>query len=126
MSDLGFDDWMSGGDSPMSEQRYAVRQWRLIQKKPASITITRGTTTIAAQTVRVEYSNYDRPEVGESAALTTKRDVIVFGVKGHPNEDIADTDIRKADIFVYEGQRLKVADVFPKVGMIEAHCERFS
>jgi hypothetical protein len=126
MADLGFDEWMAGGSSPMSESNYAIRQWRLIQRKPVSITLTRGTTTIAAQTVRVEYGNEERREPGASGALTVKRDVVVFGVKGHESEDVPDTNIAKGDIFVYEGQRLKVTDVFPKVGMIEAHCERFS
>lgn len=121
---VNFDEWASGGQSPMSESDYAKRQWRLIQRKPASITITRGTTTVAAQTVRVEFSNSERQAEGTSGAITYKRDVIVFGVKGH--EAIADTNIAKGDIFQYEGQRFKVMDVFPKVGMIEAHCERFS
>ena len=129
MADLGFDEWMAGGNSPMSESNYAIRQWRLIQRKPVSITLTRGTATIAAQTVRVEFGNEERREPGASGALSVKRDVIIFGVKGHPtinDVEVPDTDIRKADIFEYEGQKLKVVDVFPKVGMIEAHCERFS
>ena len=131
MSNLGFDDWLSGGHSPMDESLFAVRAWRLIQRKPVSITIKRGSaTTLAAQTVRVEYSNFDRPEAGVSGAVSIKRDIIIFGVKGHPNEDIADTDIKKSDVFEYNDlgviQNMKVLDVVRVKGGIQAHCEAFS
>lgn len=130
MSNLGFDDWMSGGNSPMDESLFAVRAWRLIQRKPQGITIKRGNTNLAAQTVRVEYSNYNRPTEGTSGAVSIKRDIIVFGVKGHPNEDIADTDIKKSDVFEYEDlgviQNMKVLDVVRVKGGIQAHCEAYS
>lgn len=131
MSNLGFDDWMSGGHSPMDESLFAVRAWRLIQRKPVSITIKRGkTTTLAAQTVRVEFSNYERNAEGASGAVSVKRDIIVFGVKGHPDEDIADTDIKKSDVFEYEDlgviQNMKVLDVVRVKGGIQARCEAFS
>jgi hypothetical protein len=127
MTDLGFDDWMSGSNSPMDESLFAVRAWRLIQRKPVSITIKRGkTTTLAAQTVRVEYSNEERPVEGASGAYGTRRDIVVSGVKGHPSEAVADTDIQKSDIFVYEGRSMKVLDIALVVGGIQANCEAIS
>ena len=125
---LGFDDWINNGagDSPMSDSRYAIRAWRLIQRKPASITILRGANNLSAQTVRVEYSNSDRQIDGESGAVTINQDVVVFGVKSHPDEDVLDTDIQKSDIFDYNGQTLRVRVVKDKVGGIEAHCEAVS
>jgi hypothetical protein len=132
MADLGFDEWVSGGDSPMSESLYAVRAWRLIQRKPVSITIKRGKTTVlAAQTVRVEFSNFERTAEGASGAVSIKRDIIVFGVKGHPNEAIPDTNIKKSDLFEYEDesgaiQSMKVLDVVKVKGGIQAHCEAYS
>lgn len=123
---VNYDDWLVGKRSPMSESLYAVKQWELILVKPVSITIKRGGTNLAAQTVRIEYSNYDRPEVGKSDAVSIKRDVIVFGVKGHPDETIANTDIKKADLFTFEGQSMKVLDVVKVKGGVQAHCEAYS
>jgi len=111
----------------MSESRFAVQAWELILTKPISIIIKRGKTTVlAAQTVRVEFGNEERPVEGASGAYGTRRDIVVFGVKGHPSEDIADTDIQKSDIFVYEGRSMKVLDIVLVVGGIQANCEAIS
>ena len=128
---VNYDAWLMGKRSPMSESLYAVKQWELILTKPVNITIKRGkTTTLAAQIVRVEYSNFDRPEEGVSGAVSIKRDIIIFGVKGHLSEDITDTDIKKADVFEYNDlgviQNMKVLDVVRVKGGIQAHCEAYS
>lgn len=123
MADLGFTEWLSGSQSPMSESRFAVRAWRLIQRNPSSITIRRAETFLDAQTVRVEKSNTAR-EMPNENAVTVVRDVIIFGVKGHPDDAVADTNIENGDEFGLNGEIYVVDDVVQVVGGIQAHCLR--
>ena len=108
-------------NSPMDEKRFANRAWRLIQRKPASIAVVRGASTLNAQTVRVELSNAQVEEKGGSGALAVMRDAVLFGVRGH--ESITDTDIKRNDLFEYDGQDYRVMDINKVVGGIQAHCE---
>ena len=121
---VNFDDWLSGGNSPMDESLFAVRAWRLIQRKPGSIALTRGTTVLAAQTVRIEYGTDETEIKGRSGAMVARRDIVVFGVKGHPDtENVPDTDIRRGDIFTLNGQGFRVTDVVHVVGGVQAQTE---
>lgn len=123
MSDLGFDAWMSSSQSSMSESRFAVRAWRLIQRNPTSITIRRAGAFLDDQLVRVEKSNTAR-EMPNENAVTVARDVIIFGVKGHPDDAVADTDIQNGDEFGLNDKSYTVNDVVDVVGGIQAHCIR--
>lgn len=102
------------------ESRRAQKIWQRIQERPAQISIERGrATTLAAQTVRVEYSAAER-EVKEAGSASNERDVMIYGVVNHPDESIADTDIERGDRFVWNGQIWTVESIVHVRGGIQA------
>ena len=122
---VNFADWLQN-NSPEDESVLAVTAWNLVLRNPTELSFKRGSTTLAVQTVRVEYSNEEAPIQGVSAAQGSRRDVVVFGVKNHPNEDVADTDIRRGDHFSYNGRLFKVTDVIVNLGSVQATTEAAS
>jgi hypothetical protein len=118
---VNFDDWMDEGNSPEGENRYASDQWRLIQINPKSIAFKRGSTTLTAQTVSIQPGNEERQVELASGKSMTIRDIVIFGVSGHPT--VGDTDIRKDDQFAYLGRLYKVTDVIVNEGSLQAWAE---
>lgn len=109
---------LSAGTAGIAADRAALA-WRRISEKPTSITIKRGTTTLSAQTVRVESSG-SSVRVGTAGAVAV-RDVVVFGVKSHAV--VTDTNIRRNDRFVYGGEEYQVKDIVLTLGEVQARCE---
>lgn len=68
----------------------------LIALKPTSITIRRGSSTLSAQTVRLETLASQRMVVGEGG-VTHQIDGVVVGVRNHPIQ--SDVDIQAGDRF---------------------------
>lgn len=95
--------------------------WRRIQDKPSSITLVRNATSLAAQTVRLEYDNTSRETAEGGAGKSSQRNLIVFGVQGHTV--IADTDIKRGDRFAVNGVQYTVIDVMFTTGEVQAHAE---
>jgi hypothetical protein len=108
--------------SALDDDHRAALVWRRIQEKPTSITIKRGTAFQTAQTVRIEYSETMRERTGPSGEAAL-RDLIVFGVRNHPDSAIVDTSIRANDRFVLSGVEYQVMDVIWTLGEVQAHCE---
>jgi hypothetical protein len=111
--------------SPIDASHRAALAWRRISDKPTSITLKRGTTTVSAQTVRVEYDESLKTVEGVSASPAL-RGVVVFGVRDHPDSSIADTNIRAKDRFVLGSVEYQVRDVVTTLGEVQAHCEAIS
>jgi hypothetical protein len=109
---------VGGGETSDAER--AADAWRRINDKPTSVVLVRGQTTLAAQIVRVEYSEEER-EIGGGAGISSRRLVIVFGVKDHP--EVADTNIQRDDRFAYNDQQFRVLDVVFTLGEKQARCE---
>ena len=122
---VDFADWLHA-DSPADESLYAARAWNLILRNPVELVFKRGNTMLETQTVRVEYDNEESPIQGSSGAQGSRRDVIVYGVKNHPNEDVLDTDIKRGDQFSYLGRHFKVTDVIVNLGSVQAMTEAVS
>lgn len=122
---VNFADWLSS-NSPADESLYAARQWNLIKRSPKSIVLKRGATTLTAQTVRIEHDNEERHIEGVSGAQGSIREVIVFGVKGHPDEEVLDTNIQRGDQFSYLGRLYRVTDVIVNMGTVQAWTEAVS
>lgn len=122
---VNFADWMNNNQSPVDESLRAVRVWNLIQRNPTAITILRSSIILTEQTVRVEYSNTERQFEGSSAD-GVKRDVVIFGVRNHPDEDVLDTDIKRGDLFELNEQEFKVNDVMFVPGGIQVSAEALS
>ncbi len=97
-------NWMGGEGQPE-----AIAQ--IISYKSVSTgTITRGSGTVAAQTVRLETLSSQRQMTGPSGT-TYMIDAMVLGYKGHPT--IADTNLLPGDIFTIAGQNFEVEMVMP-------------
>lgn len=83
----------------------------LIDNKPVSTgTITRGSGTVAAQTVRLETLSGDRQIIG-SGGVVHQIDAMVLGYKGHPT--ITDTDLRAGDRFTVSSVHYEVIAIMP-------------
>ncbi len=103
----------------------AEATWLRIQEKPSSVVLVRGTsTTLAAQTVRLEYGNQMPSESQGGAGASSKQGLIVFGVRDH--ETVADTNIQRGDRFAVSGSQYRVIAVIPTLGEIQAMCEVLS
>jgi len=102
----------------------AVRTWRRIQHKPSSITIVRGSTTLAAQTVRLDWKTVR--EVRGAAGEAAERELVILGVAGHPDETIADTNLARGDRFSHGGGIYQVKDVVSYPGEIQATAARMT
>ena len=61
--------------------------------------------------------------VGGDAA---KRQIVLFGVKDHPDEDVTDTVIVNGDMFSDNGITYRVRDVTFPPGEMQARAEQFS
>lgn len=116
------DNYLKG--RAIDEAPRAATAWTRILEKPTSVTIKRETgATIAAQTVRIEASNTVR-EIAATTGKSSSRDVIVFGIKGHPT--LPDTDIRQGDRFAVAGTQYRVVDLVLTLGSKQARCEQTS
>jgi len=82
----------------------------LIALKPASITVRRGSSTLGAQTVRLETLASQRAVVGEGG-VTFMCDAHLLGYRDHPT--VADTDIQAGDRFRADGVDYDVVIVLP-------------
>lgn len=111
--------------SAINEAHRAALAWRRISEKPTSITIRRGTSPLSAQTVRIEFSEASNQRHGASGEGAV-RDVIVFGVRNHPDDDIADTDTKPGDRFVHLNVEYQVRDLVTTLGEVQAHAEAVS
>jgi hypothetical protein len=118
---VNFGDWLSVNNSSGGENRYAIHQWKIIQRNPNSITLKRGSTSLAAQTVRIQPGNEERQIELPTGKSVTVREIVIFGVVGHPT--VADTDIRKDDQFSYLNRLYKVTDVIENQGSKQAWAE---
>lgn len=82
----------------------------LIALKPTSITIRRGSSTLSAQTVRLETLASQRMVVGEGG-VTHQIDGHLQGYRNHPT--IADTNVKAGDRFVADGTAFEVISILP-------------
>ena len=82
----------------------------LIALKPTSITIKRGSSTLSAQTVRLETLASQRAVVGEGG-VTHQIDGLLLGYRGHPT--ITNTDVKAGDRFVADSMSFEVIAVMP-------------
>lgn len=117
-----FDMWRGSSIAALDATGRAIATWQLIQRYPTSITLVReGSADLAAQTVRVEADSSVRSVRGQSNAQTERRQMLLFGVAGHPT--VPDTDIESGDRFALNGQVYRVRDLVRVPGGLQAWCE---
>lgn len=121
---LDYDAWGANA-SPIREARRAKDAWKRINRRPTVILIARGEDDLPDQTVRIEMNitSSGTPEVPGDSGASGKLTATLFGVKGHPNADILDTDIQREDRFAVGQQWYRVVDVIQEVGEVQALCE---
>lgn len=118
-------DAILSAGSPINEAHRAALAWRRISEKPTSVTIRRAGAPLSAQTVRIEFSEASNQRKGASGEGAV-RDVIIFGVRNHSDDDIDDTDIKPGDRFVHLNVEYMVRDLVTTLGEVQAHCEAVS
>jgi len=82
----------------------------LIADKSQSITVTRGGSTLSAQTVRVD-SLSGSQQITTSAGQVHQADALILGYRGHPT--ITDTDLKPGDRFALNGVKYEVIALVP-------------
>jgi hypothetical protein len=123
---MSFNDWLNS-DSPSDEflearvAQIAIDQWSIIQENRHSIVVIRGSLTLDAQTVSIQPGNEERQIETQSGKTETLREVVIFGIKGHPT--IPDTSLEKDDQFEYLERLYKVTDVIVNQGSCQAWAE---
>ena len=99
----------------------AVRAWQRIQDRPTAMSTFRLGT---AQTVRIEYRQAGEQQ-SEGGTLS-RQAVLIFGVIGHPDGTVLDTDLRQGDRFVLDGSEYEIVAVMRYPGELQAIAERVS
>lgn len=118
-------DRYQADNAAIREARRAKDAWKRIQRRPTEIVVYRDAQAQPAQTVRIELSTTtgSTAEIMDASGASSRLAATVFGVKGHPDEDVADTDIRRDDRFVVGVQWFRVMDVIQQIGEVQALCE---
>ena len=101
----------------------ATRAWARIQRWPTAVTLIRNSTTLDEQTVRFEISNSNALF---SRGLQTPQGTFsldaftLYGVRGHPNPDVPDTDVKRGDRFVLDNKEYTIEAVIYPPGEVQA------
>lgn len=115
-----FGAWLDN-DAAIASGRRAALAWRRIQDKPTSLTFRKPDgTTLAAQTVRVEYDNSVSEPQSEAGPGATRK-LVIFGVRNH--DTVTDTDVKSGYRFVLNGKAHTVIDVVETIGEVQATAE---
>lgn len=117
------------GGSTISPAARAEGLWRIIQRWPLSLVLSRGGTDLEAQIVRIEHDNSST--VRDSAiGRVSVQGVKLYGIQDHPDPAILDTDIQTGDRFWLSGGssqpdiEYEVRNVARLPGQIQAWAER--
>lgn len=118
--------------TPIDEAARAERVWLKILRKPTNVVLTRevgitddapptGPTELPAQIVRVARDSRPREARGQTGQ-GIQLQCVVYGVRDHPDPEIADTDIERGDTFELEGDHYIVDYVNLVPGGKQALC----
>lgn len=117
-----FANWLNGS-RVIDPATRAVAAWRRIQEKPSTLTVVRltpitGARTTHEVTVRLEFdNNSDEYATVGTMGVNIMGECLVFGVRDHPTEP--DCDLRRDDVFYYEGFNFRIINVIPTIGELQ-------
>lgn len=101
----------------------AVRAWTRIQRWGTSITLIRGSVALDEQVVRFEISNsnalFSRGLQTPLGSFSLDA-FTLYGVVGHPNPNVPDTDIKRGDRFVLDNKEYTIEAIIYPPGEIQA------
>ena len=123
---MSFDAWLNSDIRGVPAATKAAGAWNRIQDKSTSITVYRGGVAQTAQTVRIEFRTTQAVNRQEDMKSAIVRELTIFGVIDHPDEDVSDTDLQTGDLFVYDAIRYEVIDVAKYPGEIQAQAVRMT
>lgn len=133
---VDFGAWMGSGVRPIDDSARAVDVWRRIERDPTRVVFTKPkvingqtgvvtpATALPAQCVRVVADNRATPVEGVAGVAPT-RAVVIYGVKGHPNAEVADTDIAVGYETRIDGKQYRVTQVLNVPGGVQALARVF-
>lgn len=103
----------------------AVAAWNRILDKPSIIRVVGSATD---QTARIEYDNANsRPVQGETAK-SSLRTLVIFGVKGHPDPAVIDTELVTGNRILFDAgdglEEYEIRDVVLTHGELQANGYR--
>lgn len=103
---------------PTSTASRAVTNWQRVLERPTTIVVER---LGYAQQVRLSYARNVFRE-SEHAGETISREVVVYGVVGHPDPTVPDTVLMPNDVFRIDGSGTEyiIEDVIQVPGGIQA------
>lgn len=99
----------------------AAAAWNRILDKPSIIRVIGSSTD---QTVRIEFDNSQARAVKGAAAEAAVRSLVIFGVKGHPSDDVPDTVLVTGNQIIYAGAEYEIRDVVETLGELQANGYR--
>lgn len=118
--------WISSEPTKLTDSQEADRAilaWNRILRggsKSPMIEFTTSSGKIDEQRVRIESDSRSTSPVS-AAGTAPKRQVVIFGIKGHPVEP--DTDVEKGYTFPFEGEKYVIKDVIYTLGEKQALAE---
>jgi len=119
-----FDNWRGYTRALDRDAARAAAAWERIQDEPTTIIVYRNGAAQAAQTVRLVWQQA-RPDEGVSATgKAAIMQLVILGVRDHPDASVSDTDLAGGDRFVHDGQQYQVVDVVTLPGEVQAYTER--
>lgn len=114
----------------MDDRMRPASSGALIEDNPSSVSFirqnksTQATTTLSAQTVRIELASLSASErqLRGANGVTSSQRLVILGYKGHPTE--TDTDIQRGDRFELDDRYYTVKTVEPAMPhFVQALCE---
>ncbi len=132
---LNFSDWVASGfdleDLTGYPEERAAFAWKAIRDKPVPVVLVRDATisipasNLDPQTVRVEVSG-SAVEFLTETGDTARADIILFGVIGHPDATVLDTNVQNGDRFRYLGADYEVVQTVQQPGEVHAFGKRLA
>lgn len=118
---MDFSAWLDGGQIDAAAR--AQDAWARIQRNPLTVTVVRGNTALAAQTVRLVLDKTASEPSADGGVSGSVRGGVLFGVVDHPTE--ADADLQRGDIFALHGTKYRVLHVGRYPGEVQARVEAY-
>jgi hypothetical protein len=120
---IDFGSWLAGGASVIAAQaplRAQIQAERILDK-PESVSFFRNGVSIAAQTVRIEWTE-SLTEANSDLGTVTLRRGYIMGFKGHPT--LPDLDVEKWDTFrLYDNEYTVTSVNYHLIGQKQASFE---
>lgn len=118
-----FTRWDTSGAGAIQAAQRAVRAWLRIQRDPLSVQFRRGSGLLPAQTVRVGTASAGAETTSLPGQKVGIQTITVYGVRDHPDSDVADTDMARGDRFMYGDKFYRITGLVEAPGEVQGFGE---